>query len=47
MQYEVRDMQRYIKQGHDDGELEFIRDVARILGDVRSDLEMRRYPFEK
>ena len=46
LQYEVRDMQRYIEQGHDDGELEFSRDVAHILDDVRSDWGMR-YPFEK
>ena len=46
LQYEVRDMQRYIEQGHDDGELAFSRDVAHILDDVRSDWGMR-YPFEK
>ena len=31
---------------NDDGELEFSRDVAHILDDVRSDWGMR-YPFEK
>lgn len=46
LQYEVRDMQRYIEQGHDDGELEFSHDIAHILDDVRSDWGMR-YPFEK
>ncbi|HIX01787.1 MAG TPA: Gfo/Idh/MocA family oxidoreductase [Candidatus Ligilactobacillus excrementigallinarum] len=45
LQYEVRDMERYIDQGHDDGELEFSHDVAHILDDVRSDWGMR-YPFE-
>lgn len=45
LQYEIRDMQRYIEQGHDDGELEFSRDVAYILDDVRSDWGMR-YLFE-
>lgn len=45
LQYEVRDMERYIDQGHDDGELEFSHDIAHILDDVRSDWGMR-YPFE-
>ncbi|KRN97584.1 Gfo/Idh/MocA family protein [Companilactobacillus kimchiensis] len=45
LQYEVADMQRYIDNGHDDGQLALSHDVAHILNDVRNDWGMK-YPFE-
>lgn len=45
LQYEVSDMQRYIDNGHDDGQLALSHDVAHILNDVRNDWGMK-YPFE-
>ncbi|WP_297819565.1 Gfo/Idh/MocA family protein [uncultured Lactobacillus sp.] len=45
LQYEVRDMQRYIEQGHDDGQLQISRDVAHILTSVRTSWGMK-YPFD-
>ncbi|AYE39401.1 Gfo/Idh/MocA family protein [Companilactobacillus zhachilii] len=45
LQYEVSDMQRYIENGHDDGQLALSHDVAHILNDVRNDWGMK-YPFE-
>ena len=35
LNYEVMDMQRYISQGHDDGQLSLSQDVAHILNQVR------------
>lgn len=43
--YEVQDMQRYIEQGHDDGELALSHDVAHLLDSVRTAWGMR-YPFD-
>lgn len=45
LQYEVLDMEKYVKEGHDKGELEFSRDIVHLLDDIRSDWGMR-YPFE-
>lgn len=45
LQYEVQDMQRYIEQGHDDGQLEMSHDVAHILTSVRTSWGMK-YPFD-
>ena len=45
LQYEVTDMQRYIEQGHDDGQLALSHDVAHILNDIRNAWGMK-YPFE-
>lgn len=36
LQYEVADMQRYIDQGHDDGQLQMSHDIAHILTSVRT-----------
>lgn len=35
LEYEVRDFERYIEQGHDNGQLKKSRDVAHILSSVR------------
>ena len=43
--YEIKDMQRYIEQGHDDGQLEFSRDVAHIMNSIRTAWGMK-FPFE-
>lgn len=45
LRYEVRDMQRYIANGHDDGQLAISRDVAHILNSVRNAWGMK-YPFD-
>ncbi len=45
LEYEVSDMQRYIKEGHDDGQLALSGDVAHILDSVRNEWGMK-YPFE-
>ncbi|KRN29826.1 Gfo/Idh/MocA family protein [Liquorilactobacillus mali] len=45
LRYEVRDMQRYIDNGHDDGQLAISRDVAHILDSVRNAWGMK-YPFD-
>lgn len=45
LEYEVDDMQRYIEQGHDDGQLALSRDVAHILNSVRTSWGMK-FPFE-
>ena len=45
LRYEVRDMQRYIANGHDDGQLAISRDVAHILDSVRNAWGMK-YPFD-
>lgn len=45
LEYEVADMQRYIEQGHDDGQLALSRDVAHILNSVRTSWGMK-FPFE-
>ncbi|WP_332237289.1 Gfo/Idh/MocA family protein [Sporolactobacillus sp. KGMB 08714] len=43
--YEVRDMQRYIEAGHDDGQLELSHDVSHIMDGVRNAWGMK-FPFE-
>ena len=45
LQYEVADMQRYIDQGHDDGQLQMSHDIAHILTSVRTAWGMK-YPFD-
>lgn len=45
LQYEVQDMQRYIEQGHDDGQLQMSHDIAHILTSVRTSWCMK-YPFD-
>ncbi len=45
LQYEVADMQRYIDQGHDDGQLQMSHDIAHILTSVRTTWGMK-YPFD-
>ena len=45
LRYEVRDMQRYIDNGHDDGQLAISHDVAHILDSVRNAWGMK-YPFD-
>ncbi len=46
LEYEVQDMERYVDQGHDDGELSISRDVAHILTSVRTSWGMK-YPFDE
>ena len=46
LEYEIQDMERYIEQGHDDGELSISRDVAHILTSVRTSWGMK-YPFDE
>ena len=45
LEYEVQDMQRYIDQGHDDGQLQMSHDIAYILTSVRTSWGMK-YPFD-
>ena len=45
LEYEVADMQRYIEQGYDDGQLQMSHDIARILTSVRTSWGMK-YPFD-
>ncbi len=45
LQYEVKDFQKYIEQGHDEGELEQSRKIAHILTSVRTAWGMT-YPFD-
>lgn len=45
LQYDVADMQRYIDQGHDDGQLQMSHDIAHILTSVRTTWGMK-YPFD-
>lgn len=45
LKYEVQDMQRYIEQGHDDGQLQISHDIAHILTSVRTSWGMK-YPFD-
>ena len=45
LEYEVQDMQRYIDQGHDDGQLQMSHDIAHILTSVRTSWGMK-YPFD-
>lgn len=45
LEYEVQDMQRYIDQGHDDGQLQMSHDIAHILTSVRTSWSMK-YPFD-
>lgn len=40
LQYEICDMQRYINQGHGEGELELSRDVIHILNAIQIDWEI-------
>ena len=43
--YEVRDFQRYIDEGHDDGQLLLSHDVSHIMDSVRNAWGMR-FPFD-
>lgn len=45
LDYEVRDMQRYIAAGHDDGQLDLSHDVSHIMDGVRNAWGMK-FPFE-
>lgn len=45
LEYEVQDMQRYIDQGHDDGQLQMSHDITHILTSVRTSWGMK-YPFD-
>lgn len=45
LEYKVQDMQRYIDQGHDDGQLQMSHDIAHILTSVRTSWGMK-YPFD-
>ncbi len=45
LQYEVRDMQRYIAAGHDDGQLALSHDVSHIMDSVRNAWGMK-FPFD-
>lgn len=45
LEYEVSDMQRYIEEGHDEGQLNLSKDVSHILDSVRNEWGMK-YPFE-
>lgn len=45
LEYEVADMQRYIEQGYDDGQLQMSHDIAHILTSVRTSWGMK-YPFD-
>lgn len=45
LEYEVQDMQRYIDQGHDDGQLQMSHDISHILTSVRTSWSMK-YPFD-
>lgn len=46
LQYEVQDMQRYIEQGHDDGEFALSYDIMDVLTNVRNQWGMK-YPFDR
>lgn len=46
LQYEVKDMQRYVEQGHDDGEFALSVDIMDILTNVRNQWGMK-YPFDR
>ncbi|MFT8363431.1 MAG: Gfo/Idh/MocA family oxidoreductase [Sporolactobacillus sp.] len=46
LHYEVQDMQRYIDQGHDDGEFALSCDIMSILTNVRNQWGMK-YPFDR
>lgn len=43
--YEVQDMQRYVDQGHDDGQLALSHDVSHLMSDVRNQWGMT-FPFD-
>ena len=45
LEYEVTDFQKYIEQGHDEGELEKSRMIAHILTSIRTAWGMT-YPFD-
>lgn len=45
LEYEVSDMQHYIEEGHDEGQLNLSKDVSHILDSVRNEWGMK-YPFE-
>ncbi|MFT8458213.1 MAG: Gfo/Idh/MocA family oxidoreductase [Liquorilactobacillus ghanensis] len=45
LKYEVQDMQRFMEQGHDDGQLALSHDVAHLLGSIRTAWGLK-YPFE-
>ena len=41
LQYEVQDMERYVTQGHDDGELAMSADIAHLLNEIRVNWGLR------
>ena len=45
LNYEVFAMQKFIEQGHDEGQLELSRDVAEILNSIRTNWGLK-YPFD-
>lgn len=45
LKYEVQDMQRFMEQSHDDGQLALSHDVAHLLGSIRTAWGLK-YPFE-
>lgn len=45
LKYEVQDMQHFMEQGHDDGQLALSHDVAHLLGSIRTAWGLK-YPFE-
>lgn len=46
LQYEVQDMERYVLQGHDDGELAMSADIAHLLNEIRINWGLR-FPNDK
>ena len=46
LQYEVQDMERYVLQGHDDGELAMSADIAHLLNEIRVNWGLR-FPNDK
>lgn len=46
LQYEVQDMERYVTQGHDDGELAMSADIAHLLNEIRINWGLR-FPNDK
>lgn len=46
LEYEVADMQRYVDQGHDDGQLALSQDVMELLTSIRTQWDLR-YPFDE
>lgn len=46
LQYEVQDMERYVTQSHDDGELAMSADIAHLLNEIRVNWGLR-FPNDK